>query len=98
MIVPLPAVVHYRGIRLVRGDPHHWGIFYSKWVFNVFGSFVADAHHRGVLWRIPERVVDSIPLLGLYYLLEGSPYNLDTVKQLLQTQKEYDWLNCGQEG
>jgi hypothetical protein len=98
MIVPLPAVVHYRGSRLVRGDPLHWGIFYSEWVVNVVGRFVADAHHRGVLWKLPERVVDSIPLLGLEYLLEGSPYNVDTVKQLLQTQKEYDWLNWGHKG
>jgi hypothetical protein len=98
MIVPLPAVVHYRGSRLVRGDPLHWGIFYSEWVVNVFGRFVADAHHRGVLWKLPERVVDSIPLLGLEYLLEGSPYNVDTVKQLLQTQKEYDWLNWDHKG
>jgi hypothetical protein len=67
-------------------------------VVNVVGSFVADSHHQGVLWRLPERVVDSIPLLGLYYLLEGSPYKLDTVKQLLQTQKEYDWLNWGHNG
>jgi hypothetical protein len=49
---------------------------------------VPDAHHRGVLWRLPERFVDSVPLLGLEYLLEGSPYNLDTIKQLFQTQKE----------
>jgi hypothetical protein len=72
----------------LRGDPLHWGIFYSEWVFNVVRSFVADAHHRGVLWRLPERFVDSVPLLGLEYLLEGSPYNLDTIKQLFQTQKE----------
>jgi hypothetical protein len=82
----------------VRGDLLHWGISYSEWVVNVVGSFVADAHHRGVLWRLPERFVDSIPLLRLAYLLEGSPYNLDTVNQLLQTQKEYDWLNWGQKG
>jgi hypothetical protein len=67
-------------------------------VVNVVGSFVADAHHQGVLWRLPERIVDSIPLLGLYYLLEGSPYKLDRVKQLLQTQKEYDWLKWGHNG
>jgi hypothetical protein len=59
---------------------------------------VADSYHRGVLWSFHERVVDSIPLLGLDYFLEGSPYNLDTVMQLLQTQKECDWLNWGQKG
>ena len=98
MIVPLPAIVHYRGSRLVRGDPLHWGIFYSEWVVNVIGRFVADAHHRGVLWRLPDRVVDSIPKLGLEYLLEGSPYNVDTVKQLLRTQREHDWVSWGHKG
>jgi hypothetical protein len=82
----------------VRGDPLHWEIFYSKWVVNFFRRFVADAYHRGVLCRFPERVVDSIPLLWLDYILYVSPYNLDTVMQLLQTQKEYDWLNWGQKG
>jgi hypothetical protein len=64
----------------VRGDPLNWGIIYSEWAVNVVGRFVADSHHRRVLWRLPEGVVDSIPLLGLYYLVEGSPYTLDTVK------------------
>jgi hypothetical protein len=45
MIVPLPDTVHYRGSRLVRGYPRHWGIFYSEWVINVVGRFVVDAHH-----------------------------------------------------
>jgi hypothetical protein len=43
-------------------------------------------------------VVDSIPLLGLEYLLERSSYNVHTVKKLLPTQKEYDWLNWGHMG
>jgi hypothetical protein len=42
-IVPLPAVVYYRGSRLVRGDPLHWGIFYSEWAVKVDGR----------LWRMP---------------------------------------------
>jgi hypothetical protein len=78
--------------------PASLGNILLRMVVNVVGRFVSDAHHRGVLWKLPERVVDSIPLLGLEYLLDGSPYNLDTVKQLLQTQKEYDWLNWGQKG
>jgi hypothetical protein len=65
MIVPLPAVFHYRGSRLVRGDPPHWGIFYSELVLNVLGRFVADAHHRGILWRLLEKVVEKIPRLEL---------------------------------
>jgi hypothetical protein len=72
MIVALLTIVHYRGNLLVRGDPLQWGIFYSEWVLNVVERFLADDHHRGVLWRLPERVVDSIPLLGLEYILEGS--------------------------
>jgi hypothetical protein len=82
---------HYRGSRLVRGDPLHWGILYSEWVLNVLGRFVADAHHRGVLWRLPEKVVEKIPRLVLEYLLEGSPYQVETVQQLIRTQGEYDW-------
>jgi hypothetical protein len=70
MIVPLPAVVHYLGSRLARGDSLHWEIFYSEWLDDVVGRFVKDVHHRGVLWKFPKRVVDSIPLLGLEYLLE----------------------------
>jgi hypothetical protein len=98
MLVPLPSVVHYRGSRLVRGDPLHWGIFYSEWVLNVLGRFVADAHHRGILWRLPEKVVENIPCLGLEYLLEGSPYQVVTVQQLIRTQGEYDWSSWGQKG
>jgi hypothetical protein len=44
MIVPLPAVVHYRGSWLVRGDPLHWGIYSIP-----NGSSTS----LGVLWRMP---------------------------------------------
>jgi hypothetical protein len=97
MIVPLPAVVHYRGIWLVRGDPLHC-MFYFEWVLNVLGRFVADAHHRGILWRFPEKVVEKITRLGLEYLLEGSPYQVDTVQELIRTQVEYDWSSWDQMG
>jgi hypothetical protein len=46
----------------------------------------------------PRYVSTTIPPLGLHYLLEESPYNLNTAKQFLQTQKEYDWLSWGQKG
>ena len=98
MLVPLPAIVHYRGSRLVRGDPLHWDIFYSEWIVNVLGRFVADAHHRGILWKLPEKVVENIPRLGLEYLLEGSPYHVDTVQQLIRTQVEYDWASWDRKG
>jgi hypothetical protein len=82
----------------VRGDPLHLGIFYSKWVLNVLGRFVADAHHRGILWRLPEKVVENIPRLGLEYLLEGNPYQVDTVQELIRTQVEYHWSSWDQKG
>jgi hypothetical protein len=59
---------------------------------------VADAHHRGILWRLPEKVVENIPRLGLEYLLEGSPSQVDTDQQLIRTQGEYDWSSWGQKG
>jgi hypothetical protein len=43
----------------------HWGTFYWEWVVNVMERFIADAHHRGVLWCLPMRVVEDIPLVGL---------------------------------
>jgi hypothetical protein len=64
-ILPLLGIFHYRRSQLVRGDLPHWGIFYSEWVLNVLGHFDADVHHRGILWRSPEKVVDIINRLGL---------------------------------
>jgi hypothetical protein len=40
MAVPLPAVVTYRGSRLIKGDILHWRIFYSEWVLNATVRFV----------------------------------------------------------
>jgi hypothetical protein len=76
--------VTYRGSRQICGDPLHWGIFYSEWVVNVMARFIADAHHRGVLWRLPMRVVENLPLVGLDFLLEGSAYQRTVVEQLLR--------------
>jgi hypothetical protein len=91
MTVPLPAVVTYRGSRLIRGDPLHWGIFYSEWLANVMARFVDDAFHRGLLWHLPARVVENLPLLGLEFLLEGSPYPIQVVEQFLRLQADCDW-------
>jgi hypothetical protein len=98
MIVPLPAVFHYCGSRLVRGDRLHWGILYSEWGLNVLRRFVADAHHRGILSRLPEKVFENIPRLELGNILEGSLYQVDTAQQLIRTQGEYDWSSWGQKG
>jgi hypothetical protein len=74
------------------------GYFYSDWVLNVLERFVADAHHRGILCRLPEKVVENSPRLGLEYLLEGGLYQVNTVQQLIRTQGEYDWSSWGQKG
>jgi hypothetical protein len=31
--------------------------------------FIDDAFHRGLLWRLPIRVVENLPRLYLYFLL-----------------------------
>jgi hypothetical protein len=60
MAVPIPAVVAYRGSRLIMGDQLHWAIFRSEWVVSVFACFLTDARHRLLLWRLPPRVRESI--------------------------------------
>jgi hypothetical protein len=97
-MAPLPAVVTHRGSRLIRGDPLHWRIFYSEWVLNATVRFVTDAHHRGLLWRLPRGIVDSIPLLGLSHLLEGSRYDVATVAQLLELVGSASWTGYEQVG
>jgi hypothetical protein len=83
MAVPLPAVVTYRGSRLIKGDSLHWRIFYAEWVLNATLQFITDANHRGLLWRLPSRVIDSISVLGLPFLLEGTLYDVARVTHLL---------------
>jgi hypothetical protein len=80
------------------GDPLHWGIFYSEWVVNALARFIADAHHRGVLWRLPMRVVENLPLVGLDFLVEGSAYQQPVVDQLLRLQADCDWDSWARRG
>jgi hypothetical protein len=91
MNVPLPAVLVYRGSSLLQGDPLHWCIFRTEWVIAFVSRFVADAHHRGLLWRLPAKVTTSVETLSVETLLEGSPYRPDAVHQLLKLQAEYNW-------
>jgi hypothetical protein len=60
-------------------------------VIAVFSWFLSDAHHRGLLWRIPARVLTSVETLSVETFLEGSPYRPEAVHQLLKPQAEYDW-------
>jgi hypothetical protein len=98
MAVPLPAVVTYRGSRLIQGDFLHWRIFYSEWVLNATVRFITDAHHRGLLWRLPRKILDSISILGLPYLLEGTRYDVARVTQLLGLVGSEDWTGLEQVG
>jgi hypothetical protein len=101
MNVPLPAVLVYGGSSLLQGDPLywdslHWCIFRTEWVIAFFSRFVADAHHRCLLWRLPVKVTTSVETLSVETLsvetlLEGSPYRPDEVHQLLKLQAEYNW-------
>jgi hypothetical protein len=91
MAVPLPAVVTYRGSRLIRGDPLHWRIVYAEWVVNATVRFITDAHHRGLLWRLPRKILQSIPIFGLPYLLEGTRYDVTGVTQLLGLVDSVNW-------
>jgi hypothetical protein len=91
MAVPLPAVVTYRGSRLIRGDPLKWRIFYAEWVVNATVRFITDAHHRGLFWRLPRKILQSIPILGLPYLLEGTRYDVTGVTQLLGLVDSVNW-------
>jgi hypothetical protein len=91
MAVPLPAVVTYRGSRLIKGDSLHWRIFYAEWVLNATVPFVNDAHHRGLLWHSPRRVIDNISVLGLPFLMEGTRYDVARVTQFLGLVESEDW-------
>jgi hypothetical protein len=91
MNVPLPAVLSYRGSGLIRGDPFHWCIFRTEWVIAIFARFIADAHHRGLLWRVPVKVTKGIESLGLETLVEGSPYLPEAAQNLLKLQAEFSW-------
>jgi hypothetical protein len=98
MAVPLPAVVTYRGSRLIKGDSLHWRIFYAEWVLNATVRFITDAHHRGLLWRLTRRVIDNISILGLPFLKEGSRYDVAKVTQLLGLVRSEDWTGYEQVG
>jgi hypothetical protein len=98
MAVTLPAVVTYRGSRLIKGDSLHWQIFYAEWVIKATVRFITDAHHRGLLWRLPHRVIDKISVLGLHLLLEGTRYDVAGVTQLLGLVGSEDWTGYEQVG
>jgi hypothetical protein len=98
MAVPLPAVVTYRGSRLIKGDSLHWRIFYAEWVIDATMRFITDANHRGLLWRLPRRVIDNISVLGLPFLLEGTRYDVANVTQLLELVRSEDWTGYEQVG
>jgi hypothetical protein len=91
MAVPIPAVVTYRRSRLIKGYSLHWRIFYAEWVLNATVRFITDAHHRGLLWRLPRRVIDNISVLRLPFILEGTRYNVARVTQLLGLVGSEDW-------
>jgi hypothetical protein len=91
MTVPLPAVVVYRGSRLIMGDQLHWAIFRSEWVVSVFARFITDAHHRLLLWRLPPRVRESIRSMTIHGLLDESGYDVREAEQLLTLEEGYPW-------
>jgi hypothetical protein len=91
MVVPLPPSVAYAGSRLIRNDRLAWAIFYTEWVVLVFGRWVADAYYRGLLWRLPKRILTGIQDLGLGELLRLSSFPVKDVEALLGLHDQVDW-------
>jgi hypothetical protein len=86
MLVPLPAVLAYRGSASIRGDDLHVCVFRTEWVVAVIARFVADAYHRGILWRLPPKVQTSVENLGFAALVAGISYPVEAVRQLIALQ------------
>lgn len=91
MAVPLPPVLTYAGSRLIRGDRLAWAVFFTEWTVLVFGRWVADAFHRGLLWRLPQRVLNGIRDLGPGELLRSTAYTVKDVDVLLEIHGGVDW-------
>ena len=91
MKAPLPPSLAYAGSYLIRGDRLVWAIFFTEWTILVFGRWVADAVHRGLLWRLPQRVLNGIYDLGLSELLRGSKVSVRDVEELLGLHARVDW-------
>jgi hypothetical protein len=73
-------------------------IFYAEWVLNATVRFITDAHHLGLLWHLPRRVIDNISVLSLPFLLEGTLYNVARVTQLLGLVRSENWTGSEQVG
>ena len=91
MSVPLPPVVAYAGSGLITGNSVVGGIFFSEWTVSVFARWVTDGHHRGLLWRLPPKVWAGVRQLGIAPLLQGSPYHLSRVDELLRLHDQVAW-------
>jgi hypothetical protein len=73
-------------------------MLYSELMANVMARFIDDAFHRGLLWRLPIRVVENLPRLYLDFLLEGSPYYIPVVEQFLRLHTVCDWYSWASRG
>jgi hypothetical protein len=67
-------------------------MFYTERVVLVFGRCVADAYHRGLLWRLPKRVLTGIQDLGLGDLLRLSSFPVKGFGALLELHDQIDWV------
>jgi hypothetical protein len=91
MAVPLLPVLTNAGSRLIRGDRLVWAVFFIEWTVLVFERWVADAFHRGLLWRLPPRVLNGIRDLGYGVLLRSTAYIVKDVEFLLEIHGGVDW-------
>jgi hypothetical protein len=96
MVVPLPPSLAYEGNRLLRNDRLAWAIFYTEWAVLVLGRWVADAYHRGLLWRLPKRLLTGIQDLDLGDLLRLSYFPVKGVDAFLGLHGQIDWAGLRQ--
>jgi hypothetical protein len=92
MFVPLPAVLEYRGIALVRHYALHWAVSKTEWAVATFGRWVPDLLLRGVMWLIPSRLRRWWDVLGIGALLRGSEYALGDVQAGLYFHDRHYWI------
>jgi hypothetical protein len=66
-------------------------VFFTEWTVLVFRRWVLDAFHRGILWRLPQRVLNGIRDLGPVELLHSTSYTMKDVEVLLEIHGGVDW-------
>ena len=86
ILVPLPAVVAYRGSEMARGGPlatDLWCVLFTEWIIGVLATLISRAYRQKQVWWVSPCLLKVFRRMDLALFVASSDYSVEHVRRVI---------------